>query len=199
MRLPTPFYQRDARMVARELLGQVLVTVRDGVRTSGRIIETEAYLGDDPASHSHRGPTARNAPMFLAGGHAYVYLIYGMYWCFNVVTGPEGHGEAVLIRAIEPLEGVEEMWRRRGDHVRRESELANGPGKLVIALGLGPEHNNADLEADRRVWIEAAETVPAPLVRATPRIGISKGLEHEWRYIITEGEARRSAPISRRR
>ena len=178
-------------MVARELLGCVLVTVRDGVRTSGRIVETEAYLGvGDPASHSHRGPSMRNAPMFLHGGHAYVYMIYGMYWCFNVVSGDEGEGEAVLIRAVEPLEGIEAMRARRGDRVRRDRDLANGPGKLVIALGIGPEHNNADLFSDPRVWLEAGETVPDALVRRTPRIGISRGVEHEWRYVAGDPGAR---------
>jgi DNA-3-methyladenine glycosylase len=180
MRLPHDFYRRDARLVARELLGHRLVTFVDGVRTAGRIIETEAYLGaDDPASHSHRGPTARNAPMFLAGGFAYVYLIYGMYWCFNVVTGEEGEGEAVLIRAIEPLEGIDVMRARRG----AARDLANGPGKLVIALGITREMNAADLASDRRVWIEEGVAVTDAHVRTTPRIGISRALEHHWRYV----------------
>lgn len=185
MRLSGDFFQRDARVVARDLVGRVLVTVGDGVRTSGRIVETEAYLGaGDPASHSHRGPSARNAPMFLVGGHAYVYLIYGMYWCFNVVTGVEGDGEAVLIRAIEPLDGIERMRERRGSRVRRDADLANGPGKLAIALGIGPQHNNADLATDRRVWIEPGEPVADDAVRTTPRIGITKAVEHEWRFIV---------------
>src|SRR5207244_7112797 len=103
-RLSGIYYQRDARQVARDLLGRILCTEIGGVRTAGRISETEAYLGtDDPASHSHRGPTGRNQAMFMEGGHAYVYFIYGMYYCFNVVTGPAGVGEAVLIRGLEPM------------------------------------------------------------------------------------------------
>jgi DNA-3-methyladenine glycosylase len=185
MKLHPPFYRRDARTVARDLLGRTLVTVVDGVRTSGRIVETEAYLGvDDPASHSHRGPTARNAAMFRHGGHAYVYLIYGMYWCFNVVTGEEGEGEAVLIRAIAPLEGIEAMRERRGATTDRN--LANGPGKLVIALGITREMNDADLAVDERVWIEEGEPVPDAHVRTTPRIGITKAAELEWRYVVQE-------------
>jgi DNA-3-methyladenine glycosylase len=183
MRLTESFYLRDARTVARDLLGQVLVTAVDGVRASGRIIETEAYLGvDDAASHAHRGETARNAAMFLAGGHAYLYLIYGMYWCFNVVTGPAGHGEAVLVRAIDPLEGVDAMRARRGA-LRSERELANGPGKLVIALGVTSRMNGADLVRDERVWIERGRHVDDDDVVTTPRIGITKAVEHEWRFI----------------
>ena len=183
-RLDSDFYRRDARVVARDLLGRTLVTAIGGITTGGRIIETEAYLGEgDAASHSHRGPSARNAAMFLAGGHAYVYLIYGMYWCFNVVSGDEGDGQAVLLRAIEPTVGVDEMRRRRGDRARQK-DLANGPGKLAIALGIGPELNGADLTNDTRVWIEPGDEVDIESIRATPRIGITKDAHHEWRYVI---------------
>lgn len=182
-RLQRSFYTRDARIVARELLGQVLVTVIDGQRASGIIIETEAYLGEeDMASHSHRGPTRRNRSMFLKGGHAYVYFIYGMYYCFNVVTGPDGTGEAVLIRGLEPLDGIELMReRRRG--ARRDRDLTNGPGKLAIALGIGPELDGADLTSDQRIWIESGENFPESSVMTTSRIGISKSVEHPWRWV----------------
>lgn len=183
-RLSQSFYTRDARLVGRDLLGQVLVTTIDGVRTSGVIIETEAYLGeDDLASHSHRGPTGRNRSMFLPGGHAYVYFIYGMYYCFNVVTGLEGIGEAVLVRSIEPLEGIETMRNRRNKQMQRAADLTNGPGKLAIALGVDPRLNGADLATDQRVWIERGEDVPEQLVQATPRIGITKSVEHPWRWV----------------
>ena len=187
-RLDSSFYRRDAREVARALLGQRLVTEVDGVRTSGRIIETEAYLGvDDAASHSRMGPTARNAPMFAAGGIAYVYLIYGMYWCFNVVTGDEGDGQAVLVRAVEPLEGIEMMRQRRGERAKQK-DLAGGPGKLAIALGIGPELNGADLTTDARIWIERDDDIPDSHVITTPRIGITKGVDLEWRWRLANDD-----------
>ncbi len=179
------FYSRDCRLVARELLGCVLVTQLDGHRTSGRIIETEAYLGeDDAASHAFRGPTRRNHAMFMQGGHAYVYFIYGMYYCFNVVTGPEGIAEAVLIRGVMPLEGAERMQQRRNRPIRRDHELANGPGKLTIALGIGPALNGADLVTDRRIWIETGPAPDIDQILTTPRIGISKAVEHPWRWVV---------------
>jgi DNA-3-methyladenine glycosylase len=120
--------------------------------------------------------------MFLGGGHAYVYFIYGMYYCFNVVTGPEGSGQAVLIRAIEPLEGVETMLRRRGRESLRG--LADGPGKLAIALGIGPDLDGADLVKSPRVWIEEGEPIPHDKVLITPRIGITKAAELPWRWMV---------------
>ncbi|MDB5034289.1 MAG: 3-methyladenine glycosylase [Chlorobi bacterium] len=183
-RLPRSFYTRDARTVARELIGHILVTEIDGIRTTGRIIETEAYLGtEDHASHAYRGPTNRNRPMFQAGGHVYIYFIYGMYYCFNVVTGGEGRGEAVLIRGVEPLEGIDAMRDRRGKTPRRDIELTNGPGKLVIALGIGSGMNGADLMTDARVRIEKGEMLPDDEVVATPRIGITRAAEFPWRWI----------------
>lgn len=190
------FYERDARTVARDLLGRTLVTVIDGVRTAGTIIETEAYLGtDDAASHSHRGPTPRNGPMFLEGGHAYVYFIYGMYHCFNVVTGRVGEGQAVLIRAIEPIEGIDQMRRRRTERAARgrsaagvaltipDRMLADGPGKLAIALGIGPELNGEDLRTGRLVWLEEGTPLSDAEVESTRRIGITKSVEHPWRWV----------------
>lgn len=185
IRLQRSFYLEDARLVARRLLGQRLVTEIGGIRTSGLITETEAYLGgDDPASHAYRGPTGRNASMFLEGGHAYVYFIYGMYYCFNVVTGGQGSGEAVLVRGAMPAEGIDTMKRRRNRAVRRDRELADGPGKLAIAFGIGPELNGADLIADPRVWIEQEAAVPEEEILTTPRIGITKGVEHPWRWTV---------------
>jgi len=183
-RLHHHFYRRDARTVARELLGQVLVTIVGGSRTSGIIVETEAYLGEgDQASHSRNGPTDRNRAMFMAGGHVYVYFIYGMYYCFNVVTGPEGSGEAVLVRGIEPLEGIEVMRQRRERPGNSTAGLADGPGKLAIALGIGPELNGADLATDHRISIEGGTAVPDERLLVTPRIGITKSVEHHWRWI----------------
>ncbi|HVZ41672.1 MAG TPA: DNA-3-methyladenine glycosylase [Candidatus Kapabacteria bacterium] len=186
-RLPRTFYQRDAREVARDLLGRILVTSIGGERTSGIITEVEAYLGaHDAASHTYRGLTQRNRAMYLAGGHAYIYFIYGMYYCFNVVTGIEGDGEAVLVRGVEPLEGVEMMRERRGLRAMPAKELANGPGKLAIALGIGPELNGTDLLADPRIWIEPGERLSDANVVTTPRIGITKSTEHHWRWVRRE-------------
>ena len=184
-RLQHDFFTRDARQVARDLLGHLLVTQIGGVRTSGTIVETEAYLGaEDMASHAHRGPTGRNGAMFLGGGHVYVYFIYGMYHCFNVVTGSEGSGEAVLVRAVVPIDGIATMRERRGRAPKRDAELSNGPGKLAIALAIGPELNGVELTTDERIWIERGSPVPDAHVLATPRIGISKGMEHEWRWVV---------------
>jgi DNA-3-methyladenine glycosylase len=120
--------------------------------------------------------------MFLAGGHAYVYFIYGMYYCFNVVTGSEGRGEAVLIRGVEPLEGIETMRMRRGIMAGKPLALANGPGKLAIALAIGPELNGADLRTSDRIWIERGTPLHDAEVINTARIGITKSAEHPWRW-----------------
>lgn len=187
-RLDPTFYLRDAREVAPDLLGRLLVTEIDGIRTSGRIIETEAYIGvGDEASHARGGPRGRNLPMFLRGGYAYVYFIYGVHYCFNVVTGAEGDGEAVLIRGIEPVEGITEMVERRGIETGRMRDLANGPGKLTVALGIGPELNGVDLTGDRRIWIEPGEPIIERIV--TRRIGITKSVEHPWRWVASPSAA----------
>lgn len=183
--LPTrAFFQRDARIVARELLGHRLVTLVGGVRTSGRIIETEAYVGEeDAASHCYRGKTPRNQAMFLDGGHTYVYFIYGVHHCFNVVTGEQGMGQGVLIRGVEPVEGIEVMRQRRKRAAGTIADLTNGPGKLTIALGIGPEHNGIDLLNNPHVWIEHDHPFADHEIRTTPRIGITKSAEFEWRWV----------------
>jgi len=169
--------------VARRLLGAWLVHDEAGERIAGRIVEVEAYLSRaDPASHSHGGPTARNASMFLAPGHAYVYRIYGMHHCFNVVTGRKGIGEAVLIRALEPLEGLETMVSRRGR--ARARELCSGPAKLVQALGIGPRHDGLDLVGGALRIELAAEPIGDVTIRAGPRVGISKAVDLHLRFAI---------------
>jgi DNA-3-methyladenine glycosylase len=176
--LPRAFYNRPATEVARALLGTVLVHgTTSGRITSGRIVETEAYLGPlDRAAHSWRGITPRTRVMFGEPGHAYVYLIYGMYECLNVVAEPEGSPGCVLIRALEPLEGIARMRRRRPG-ARGVEDLANGPGKLTLALGITRRHNGAD-------FISGPLTIHAPAKPEAIRIGISPriGIKHcaDW-------------------
>ncbi|HHS96728.1 MAG TPA: DNA-3-methyladenine glycosylase, partial [Chloroflexi bacterium] len=154
-RLRREFFDRDTLEVARDLLGRVLVRVLDGERLSGRIVEVEAYIGeDDRASHARFGPTERNAAMYGPPGHAYVYLIYGVHHCLNLVTGPEGFPAAVLIRALEPLEGVEQMRGLRGGR----PDLTNGPGRLCQALGIDLRFDGADLCApDALLFVEEGQ------------------------------------------
>ncbi|MEE8467681.1 MAG: DNA-3-methyladenine glycosylase [Planctomycetota bacterium] len=170
-----------ARSVARRLIGARLVHHSpDGV-TVGRILETEAYLSSgDPACHAHRGRTARNASMFLAAGHAYVYLIYGVHQCFNVVTGPEGVGEAVLVRALEPLAGLELMRVRRG--VLRDRDLCSGPGKLARAMGLGPEQDGASLRQGTLLLCPPERDWRAPTIGVGPRVGIAQAVDLPLRF-----------------
>jgi DNA-3-methyladenine glycosylase len=169
--------------VAIDLLGKLLVVDRDGTRASGHIVETEAYTRDDPASHSSRGPTLRNAVMFGPAGHLYVYRSYGVHWCANVVTGADGDGQAVLIRAIEPLDGVDEMLRRRGRH-----PIADGPGKLCQALGIDGADDGLDLVSPGstvRIVDDGTPPPADPLVG--PRVGISKAVDTPWRWRAMAG------------
>lgn len=178
MPLDRSWFARDAPVVAADLLNKLLVVERDGVVCSGRICETEAYMPDDPASHSFRGPTLRNQVMFGRAGHLYVYLSYGIHQCANVVTGPEGSGQAVLLRAVEPLDGIEAMRSRRN---RPDRELSDGPGKLCQALGIVGAHDGADL-FDGPVTVVDDGTSPPNDPLVGPRIGISRGVDTPWRF-----------------
>src|SRR3954468_23505591 len=157
--LPARFYDRPTELVARELLGAVMqCTSPEGV-TRARIVETEAYLGpDDPACHAAAGLTPRTLHLFGPPGRAYVYLIYGMYWCFNAVTRERGHGAAVLVRGVHPMDGVE-LMRRRRPNARRERDLTNGPGKLCLAMGIVGTMSGASLRTGP-VVIRAGGTLP---------------------------------------
>lgn len=180
-RLPRDFYSRDTVSVARDLLGCSLVHESPDGRVRGRIVEVEAYEGeDDPACHAAAGLTSRTEPLYGPPGRAYVYLIYGMHHCLNAVTRPRGRPSAVLIRALEPEEGFELMRRRHGriGNGRADRELTNGPGKLCRSFGLTLEHNRLDLTG-RRLWIEAGPRVEH--VVWTPRVGIRVGTERLWR------------------
>ncbi|HEX7088359.1 MAG TPA: DNA-3-methyladenine glycosylase [Vicinamibacterales bacterium] len=182
--LPHDFYARPTLEVARDLVGMVLVhRSRSGI-TAGRIVEVEAYIGeDDPACHAAPGPTRRNAPLYGPPGIAYVYLNYGIHSLLNAVTEPEGSPAAVLIRALEPLDGVELMRRRRvraGAARRLESHaICRGPGNLTVAMGIGLRHNRTDL-AGPRIWIED-RGLAATTVAWSPRIGIRVGTDRPWR------------------
>ena len=172
---------RPSTDVAPELLGHVLVRrSAEGVALRARIVETEAYAESDPASHSFRGVTPRTAVMFGRAGHLYVYFTYGMHWCMNVVTGLDGEGSAVLLRAGEPLEGLEEMRTRRGrDAVR---DLCSGPARWAQAFGVDGTLNGADLVRGSDIWIERGDAVPATAVKVTTRIGIRVGTDRLWRF-----------------
>ena len=179
------FYRRDPREVAPELLGKVLVhRCPDGIR-AGRIVEVEAYCGPvDPAAHTYRGRTARNATMFGPPGLLYVYFSYGVHWCANVVCGDEDEGVAVLLRALAPLEGIDEMHEARGPAARRSRDLCSGPGKLTQAMGIGKEHDGVDLVTDGRLSIVDDGSAPGDVVQAT-RVGISVAADEPWRWYVS--------------
>ncbi len=180
--VPRAFYARDPRAVAPELLNKILV-VGDG--RAGRIVETEAYAGaEDAAAHTFRGKTDRNATMFGPGGHMYVYFTYGLHYCCNAVCGEVGEGVGVLIRALEPVAGLDRMREAR-PKARRDSDLCNGPGKVTQALGIDRRHDGADLvEGDQGILIVDDGTAPPRDPVATPRIGIRHAAEHPWRWHV---------------
>ena len=188
-RLPVQFYAQPTLVVARALLGQRLVRVLDGQRLGGRIVETEAYIGEaDRANHASRGWRPRHAVMYGPAGHAYVYLIYGVHHALNAVTEAEGFPAAVLIRAIWPDEGLAVMQaHRRG---RPQAEWANGPGKLCQALAIDARFNGVALTTDADLFIEADEAVPDSLVRQTPRVGVGGDTQARtalWRFVVQGG------------
>jgi DNA-3-methyladenine glycosylase len=182
--LPRKFYNRSTLTVARELIGARLVRILDGVKLVGLITETEAYISQkDLASHAKAGLTQRTAVMFGGPGHAYVYFTYGNHWMLNAVTEREGFPAAVLIRAIQPIEGMEVM------SARRSGRDTFGPGKLTQALGITKSENGADLtEATHGLWIEAGVHVPNSLVTKGPRVGLNNTPEpwfsKPWRFLV---------------
>jgi DNA-3-methyladenine glycosylase len=192
VRLAEEFFARPARVVAAELLGKKLVRLVDGRHLSGLIVETEAYCDaelPDMACHGDRAnngrPTARTAVMFGPPGFAYVYFTYGMHWMFNIVTGQAGQANAVLIRALEPVEGVAIMTANRNGRPRRE--LTNGPAKLAQALAIDQSLNGANLcTADGVIWVESGTAVTLDQVQTGPRIGLGQTpepwLSMPWRF-----------------
>jgi DNA-3-methyladenine glycosylase len=187
--LAAEFYDRDPRIVSRELLGKILIRKEADELLAGRIVEVEAYLGsDDPAAHSAAGRTLRNAVLFGPPGHAYVYFIYGNHYCLNVSCLPDGVAGGVLFRAVEPLTGIDEMAKARGIRVTNARDLrllTSGPGRLAQAFGITRSRDN-DKDLTSRasdLWI-AGDGLPAPRVLVSRRIGIVKAAELPLRYVI---------------
>ena len=203
--LDREFFARTPRRVARDLLGKILVRDSGKVRISARIVEVEAYLGqNDPAAHASAGNTARTSVLFGPPGYAYVYFIYGNHYCLNVSCEQEGKAGSVLIRALEPLEGIEEMARARGIVLRRGSQdfpkLTSGPGRLAEAFGITRTRDNGcDLTSRTSgLWI-GDDAFRAKGIQITPRIGISKAADHPLRYILAGNKCISGPKNSRQR
>lgn len=181
--VPRAALAADGREVAPTVLNKLLAHGP----TVGRIVEVEAYAGsEDPASHAFRGETPRTEVMFGPAGHLYVYFTYGMHWCANVVCGDDGAATAVLIRAVVPVDGIDVMRSRRLA-ARRDRDLTNGPAKVCQALAIDGEHNGADLvSGDRGVRLLDDGTPPPARPATSTRIGISVGVEHEWRWYVAD-------------
>lgn len=196
MRLKRNFFTRNTLIVAQELLGKVLVLEKDNKIYKGRIVETEAYTNDnDDAAHFHKGITNRTRVVKEAGGHLYIYNIYGMYQCLNIIAEKEGVPGGALIRAIEPIEGIEDMYQNR---YKKEYEypkkreiinLTNGPAKLVMSYGISlDEFYGADLDSDKRIWLEDAPEIAKEDIIKSPRINIdyAKTKDHLQRFHIRD-------------
>lgn len=184
--LKRSFFGRSPLIVAPDLLGKILVHSKNGIRTSGRIVEVEAYLGNqDPASHAYKRKTERNRVMFGPPGYAYVYFTYGSHFCMNVVTGNDGEASAVLIRALEPLEGVTAMKRRRKK--TKEKDLTSGPGKLAQALGIDRKCYGLDL-LKKPLWISEERSGNTYKVKRSPRIGIKQAVDLPYRFYLPDSD-----------
>jgi DNA-3-methyladenine glycosylase len=192
-RLPRSFFARPATVVAPELLGRVVVRIMpDGTRLAARLVEVEAYEQGDPASHSYRGrPTPRTAVMFGPPGRLYVYFTYGRHFCSNVVTGLDGHGSAVLLRAAEPLEGLDIMASHRG--MDGPGLLCSGPARFTQALAITRADDGTDLVRDDSLFLLSGAPLHGRAIARSTRVGVSVGIEPRWRYF-----ERGSAFVSRR-
>ena len=188
--LPRKFYTREVKVVAKDLLGKILVKKDGNSILAGKIVEVEAYDGKiDRAAHTFIGKTKRNQIMFNEGGYFYVYFTYGTHYCCNVVTGKKDHGTAVLIRAIEPVKGVKKMIENRyGRDLLNEKErfnLTSGPGKVCRAMGINKSHYGADL-TDGTMFILDSQKVQNNMIVVTKRVGIKKSIELPWRFYIKD-------------
>lgn len=192
--IPSAFYEQSTLEIARQLLGKTLVVIPEGDEagaTAGIIVETEGYVGpEDPACHAYVGRTRRNDIMWGPPGLAYVYFTYGNHWMINAVTGPDGYAAAALIRAVQPVLGVEAMRDRRGLHLLKgkveDRQLTNGPGKLCQAMGINGSYNGQPLTGPRLYIVETPLSLQLPPfeVVETTRIGISRGKDFPWRYYV---------------
>lgn len=181
------FYARDPRDVAPDLLGKVLVHRLPAGTRAARIVEVEAYCGAiDAAAHTFRGRTPRNATMFGEPGLLYVYFSYGVHWCANVVCGDVDEGVAVLLRALAPIEGIDDMRTDRGPAARKDRDLCSGPGKLTQAMGILGTHDGTDLVADPLLTLVDDGTQPPPDIVQTTRVGISQAAAEPWRWYVAD-------------
>jgi len=188
LRLKQEFYQKDAVQAARDLLGKIIVRKYDGKIIKVKIVETEAYCGaEDKASHAHNNKkTKRTAPMFKEGGHAYIYLIYGMYYCLNVVTAAENNPHAVLIRGVEPLKGLKYIKENRQIKSSRSKDLTNGPGKLSQALKIDKSFDGCNLVENNSLYLTDGGTEDFE-IESSPRVNIDYAEEYKdkkWRFLI---------------
>jgi len=184
--LPRKFYLKNTLTVSRELLGKIVVRKTGGKAITAKIVETEAYFGDhDPACHAYQKITERNKIMYDTGGKVYVYFIYGNYYCFNVVSEGKGTGNATLIRAVEPLEGIGMMKKFRGN-VKNIFELSNGPGKLCIAMNIDKNLYGEDLTVSEKIFISKPVKNEKFEVITTKRIGLNTGIEFPYRFFIKD-------------
>lgn len=191
MTFPKNFFLQDAPEVAPQLLGHILCRkLPTGEIKKGVIVETEAYMSHDPACHAYKGETIRNRSLFLDGGYSYVYFIYGMYYCLNVVTGKKGDGQAVLIRALDMIDdsGVEEKIKR-GKKGKYNFFPASGPGKLCRYLCINKEHNGLIFAKENSLWIENCGLNGNFSIACSERVGISVGKELLWRFFVAENRA----------
>ena len=183
MRLRRPFFARPAPEVAPDLIGKLLIRADEGL--VARIVEAEAYMQHDPACHAHRGKTARNAPLFGEPGHAYVYFTYGMHWCLNTATGEVGVGQGVLLRAAEPLEGLELLRGRRGGV--RDRDLLRGPARLAQAFGLDGTWSGRDLCGPAAGSpLHLADDGTRPRVTTGGRVGVALAADLPWRFFVPD-------------
>ncbi len=185
--VPASFYEQDTERVARDMLGMLLQCTTPEGTCSGIIVETEAYVGEhDAACHAAAGLTTRTAPLYERAGIAYVYFIYGMYWCVNAVTRAQGSPSAVLIRAVEPVQGMD-LMRRRRPRAHRDRDLTNGPGKLCLALAIDGSMNRKSLQRGSLV-VRRYTSFPDAAVSVTPRIGIRKAADWPLRWLVSGNE-----------
>jgi DNA-3-methyladenine glycosylase len=183
-RFKRAFFRRHAVDVAKEMLGCYLHRMLDdGTELIGKIVETEAYTMSDPSCHAYRGKTPRTAILFGDAGFSYIYFTYGTYWCLNVVANEEEQGEAILIRGVEPIQGIEEMRARR-PKAKKDKDLTNGPGKLCLAFELGKKQNKLDMIDGEVLWMTVGESGQKLDIGTSSRIGISVAQDYPWRFYL---------------